>query len=43
MMNGEMGSWYFGMGSGNWMFGVLMLAVVIVVVAAAVKYLSKSK
>lgn len=34
MMNGAMGEWYSGMGSGNWMFGILILVVVIAAVAA---------
>ncbi len=36
MMNGQMSSWYSGMGSGNWMFGILILAVVIIAVAAVI-------
>lgn len=36
MMNGTMDGWYSGMSSGNWMVGVLILAVVIVGVVAVV-------
>lgn len=31
MMNSQMDGWYSGMGSGSWMFGILILAVVLVV------------
>jgi hypothetical protein len=43
MMNGNMGGWYSGFGYGNLMFGVLIGAAAIIVVAVVVKYLSKSK
>ncbi len=33
MMNGSMGGWYSGMGSGGWMFGIAVLAVVIIAAA----------
>jgi uncharacterized membrane protein len=37
MMNGSMGSWYFGMGASSWMlFCVLILVVAILVVVALV-------
>ena len=32
MMNSTMDGWYSGMGSGNWMFGILILAVAVVAV-----------
>lgn len=43
MMNGDMSGWYSNMGSGNWIFGVVIGVAVILVIAAAVKYLGKSK
>ena len=43
MMNEGMSGWYSGMGSGNWFFGILIGVVVILVIAAAVKYLGKGK
>ena len=36
MMNGDMSGWYSGMGSGNWVFGTLILVVVIVAVATVI-------
>jgi hypothetical protein len=38
MMNGEMGGWHWGFGFGHWIFGLLFWVVVIVLVAAMVKY-----
>jgi hypothetical protein len=43
MMNGDMSGWYSGMGSGNWLFGVLIGVAAMFVIVAAVKYLGKSK
>ena len=34
MMNGQMGSWYSSMGSGNWVFEIVIVAVVVIGVAA---------
>ena len=42
MMNGDMGSWYTGMGSGNWTFGLLIGTAVVIVIVAAIKYLGKN-
>ena len=36
MMNGSMGDWYAGMGSGYWLFCAVIVVIVIVVIAAAV-------
>jgi len=32
MMNGSMDGWYMGMGSGGWMFGLLLVVIVAAVV-----------
>jgi hypothetical protein len=36
MMNGAMGEWYSGMGSGNWTFEILILVLVIAALAAVI-------
>ena len=33
MMNGNFGGWYSDMGTGGWMFGILILVVVAALVA----------
>ena len=43
MMNEGMSGWYSCMGSGNWLIGILIGVAVILVIAAAVKYLGKNK
>ena len=41
MMNSQMGSWYSGMASGNWMFEIVIL--IVVIVAAAAVFISRKK
>jgi hypothetical protein len=36
MMNAQMGGWYSGMASGNWMFEIVILIVVIVGAVAVI-------
>lgn len=36
MMNGNFGGWYSSMGTGGWMFGILILVVVIAGLVAVV-------
>ncbi len=43
MMSDGMSGWYSSMGSGNWLFGIVIGVAVVLVIAAAVKYLGKSK
>ena len=43
MMNGYMNGWYSGTGTGSWLFAGACLAVVILVVSVAVKYLGTAK
>ncbi len=36
MMNGNFGGWYSDMGTGGWMFGILILVVVVAALVAIV-------
>lgn len=39
----DMGDWHWGFGFGHWVFGIAFWAIVILAVAALVKYLFRSK
>lgn len=39
----DMGDWHWGFGFGHWAFGIAFWAIVVLAVAALVKYLFRSK
>lgn len=39
----DMGDWHWGFGFGHWAFGIAFWAIVVLAVAALVKYLFRNK